>query len=190
MNKYTHLFLVFITIFLIIILIANLLFQNIIIGALLFCSFLLVIVQRHRLLQLLFAIIIISLFLYLIFEPTLSHQKQHLDHQAYASNYSYPIFFLQSHPRRKVITTKETCAIESAARNNPKALVLFFRGSTNSDQLIRQLRKAYSNLRIHSFHPESIFAETPFILWWTTKVLKNANFSYGHLIDAYKFAYI
>ena len=102
------------------------------------------------------------------------------------SSYKYTIFFLESNYQRKKLTTKEMCAIESAAKANPKALVQVHRFSAKLCNNANLLRKIYPNIRLVDFKPEDVFKDTPILDWLQKGDIFTSPYAYSHLTDVFR----
>lgn len=100
--------------------------------------------------------------------------------------YKYSIFFLESNYLRKELTTKEMCAIESAAKTNPKALVQVHTFSAKLNNNAKKLQKIYPNIQVIEFKPEKVFNDTPILEWWNKGAVLKSPFCYSHLSDAFR----
>lgn len=100
---------------------------------------------------------------------------------------NYTIFFLESNFLRKVFTTKEMCAIESAAKKNPYAIVKVYSYSAILNDKANKLLKEYSNIKIIKFKPEEIFSNTPFLHWWLNSSVLKSPHSFAHIADAFRY---
>lgn len=156
-----------------------------------------VVVRKNSTLKLLATLILVISVIYLELRP--NHKSRRDQQQRYddsnirslssltnSSSYSFAIFFLESDPRRKLATTKETCAIESAAKNNPNALVMHYRAIRNEDQLERLVSKAYANVKMVKFEAEEVFSETPLLEWWKSISKSSTDSTYSHINEAFK----
>ena len=161
-----------------------------------------VVVRKNRTLKLLATLILVASVIYLELKPNLKsrREQQQQQQQRYddsnirslssltnSSSYSFAVFFLESDPRRKLPTTKETCAIESAAKNNPNALVMHYRAIVSEDQLARLVTKAYANVRLAKFEPEKVFTDTPILEWWKTISKSSTDSTYSQINEAFKY---
>lgn len=103
-----------------------------------------------------------------------------------SAKYKYSIFFLESNYLRKEFTTKEMCAIESAAKMNPKALIQVHTFTAKLNNNANILKNIYPNIQITNFQPENVFNDTPILDWWHKGSVLKSAFSYSHLTDAFR----
>jgi hypothetical protein len=97
----------------------------------------------------------------------------------------YSIFFLETQYAKAEFTTKQMCAIESAARNNPNSFVQIysFRSVFNTNNNV-SLFNTYPNLRIRRLDPDVVFNNTPLMVWWARGRVKHSQHAYAHISDA------
>lgn len=100
--------------------------------------------------------------------------------------YDYSIFFIESNYNRKEFTTKEMCAIESAAKTNPKALIQVYTFTAKLNEKASLLLNLYPNIRIIHFEPEMIFKDTPLLQWWLNRKVLSSSHSFAHIADAFR----
>lgn len=162
-----------------------------------------VVVRKNRTLKLLATLILVTSVIYLELKPNHKSRREYQQQQqryndsnirslsslTNSSSYSFAIFFLESDPRRKLATTKETCAIESAAKNNPNALVMHYRAIVNEDQLARLVSKAYANVRLVKFESEKVFSDTPLLEWWKSISKSSTDSTYSQINEAFKYLF-
>ena len=100
----------------------------------------------------------------------------------------YNIFFIESNMKRAVISPKEMCAIESAARHNPKAHVKVYTLRAQLNESARGLLKKYSNIEIIDFKPESVFQnDSKMNEFWKSGDAMRSQFANAHLSDFIRF---
>lgn len=112
-------------------------------------------------------------------------QQQSERIKTYVHN-NYSIFYLESIYNRKVFTTKEMCAIESAARVNPTAIIRVYTFKANFTNKTIELLRIYPNIRIIKFEPEFLFKGTPFLQWWLNGDVFKSPYAYAHISDAFR----
>lgn len=100
---------------------------------------------------------------------------------------NYSVFFLESNYNREEFTTKEMCAIESAAKTNPNATIQVYTLRAKLNEKTNQLLKTYSNIRINKFEPRVIFKDTPLLKWWSKGTVMKSPFSFAHIADAFRY---
>ena len=71
--------------------------------------------------------------------------------------YKYNIFFIETNPDRILFTTKQLCAIESAAKNNPNGNVYVLSIKAIQNEQFINLKSFYSNIKFMKFVPNEIF---------------------------------
>lgn len=118
--------------------------------------------------------------------PGLMNKSVTLLEEINLTDYRYSIFFFESNYEREELTTKEMCAIESAAKNNPNALVQLHTYSATLGEKAEALLKIYENLKVIRFEPEKIFNETHMFEWWSNKDVFKSKFTFSHLTDAFR----
>lgn len=99
---------------------------------------------------------------------------------------TYNVFFIKiSYPTRGSFNTKELCAIESAAFNNPNAIVYVYTIDSQVPYTYRKMLNEYVNLRFVELKPKEVFANTGFYSWWVQNgtLLLNSRFRAVHLSD-------
>ncbi len=98
----------------------------------------------------------------------------------------YNMFFIETNYKRAELTTRELCAVESAARNNPNANVylLSIRASLGS---FSALTDRYPNLSLQKFMPFDLFNNTPLLNWFNEGHVFKSKYTISHLTDAARF---
>jgi lactosylceramide 4-alpha-galactosyltransferase len=92
-------------------------------------------------------------------------------------------FFIESDQHRLFLTTKQLCAIESAARNNPNAQVQIYTlraGMGNFSFLLDH----YSNLNLIKTTAIDFFRDTPLFEWYLNSSVAKPDFEIEHVSDA------
>ena len=102
-----------------------------------------------------------------------------------SSLYSYSIFFFESNYMRNELSTKQMCAIESAAKTNPNALVQVHIYTAKLKDKEMMLKK-YPNLKIIDFAPNKVFNNTPILKWWMSGAVFKSPYSFSHMTDAFR----
>lgn len=98
---------------------------------------------------------------------------------------NFNIFFIESNMNRSVLSLRQTCAIESAARHNPDANVYLYtlRAHVNSSLSVPLFSK-YPNLRLIDFRPEEFFQnDTNLVGFWKNGSMMNSIYAPAHLSD-------
>lgn len=98
--------------------------------------------------------------------------------------YKYSIFFIESNYTRTLFSTKQLCAIESAAKNNPKSLIQIHLYKPNFDQNFNFLLPYYKNIQVVNFDGKVLFNNTPLMPWWEKETVMRSKFYYAHIADA------
>jgi lactosylceramide 4-alpha-galactosyltransferase len=119
----------------------------------------------------LITIIFLTIYLYknkkLIFIPSLIQDSKN-------------IIFLETNSSREKLTFKQSCAIESAAKNNPNYNTLVF---TLDAKVDNRLFEAYTNIKHIPIDIYDVFRDSPLRHWWSKGVL-SSNYRVAHLSDA------
>jgi hypothetical protein len=85
-----------------------------------------------------------------------NHDK--LDNVSISSNLNkYNIFFVETNPETKIFTTKQLCAIESAAKNNPNANIYVLSIKALLNEQMNGLKLIYPNIKFIKFLPTELF---------------------------------
>jgi lactosylceramide 4-alpha-galactosyltransferase len=103
-----------------------------------------------------------------------------------ATTSQYNVFFLETNLERNEFSTKQLCAIESAAKANPKGKI--FISSIKSEFLNLNLIKQYPNLIWLKFKPVELFRNTPLWTWWTNGQVFSSPYMSAHISDAARLA--
>ena len=104
------------------------------------------------------------------------------------SSSQYNIFFIETNFEREEFSTKQLCAIESAARINPKGKV--FVSSIKSEFSNMNLIREYSNLVWLKFKPLELFRDTPLWSWWLDGQVFTSEYMSAHISDAARIAFL
>lgn len=101
---------------------------------------------------------------------------------AHYNQNKYNIFFIETNTQRNEFDPRQLCAIESAAYNNPKAIVYVY---SIRAKINESLLQAYSNIKHVILSFENVFKNTVFEDWFKTnnKRLFNSPFFYEHASD-------
>ena len=94
------------------------------------------------------------------------------------------IFFHETSGRNDV-KIRQSCAVESAARNNPERTVELYLQTdrvNESSELVQVLR-TYPNIRLIALNTSEYFANTPLFAWYEEGKWKTSNFSREHFSD-------
>ena len=97
---------------------------------------------------------------------------------------SYSMFFVETNSAKIEFTTKQICALESAARNNPNATVHVYSIRPVFNAKILPVLSTYSNLKLNEFVPDQVFNNTPLSKWWSSKIVLRSQFVHAHISDA------
>ena len=100
----------------------------------------------------------------------------------------YNIFFLETNYNRSEFGTKELCAIESAAKTNPKAKIFVFLIKAEFSQYKINFTENYPNLIWVKFDPLELFRDTPLFTWWQNGDWSSSPYITLHLSDAARIA--
>lgn len=94
---------------------------------------------------------------------------------------SYNIFFIESNLNRSKFSTKQICAIESAAKHNPNASIKVYTlgAQLNSNYLLEN----YPNIQVINFIPEEVLNDTKLIKFWLKGDVIRSKYGYSHLSD-------
>lgn len=103
-----------------------------------------------------------------------------------ATTSQYNVFFLETNFERNEFSTKQLCAIESAAKTNPRGKI--FVSSIKSQFFNFDLIKQYPNLVWLKFKPIELFRNTPLWPWWTNGQVFRSSFTSAHISDAARLA--
>jgi hypothetical protein len=103
--------------------------------------------------------------------------------------YFFNIIFVETNEKKSNLSLKLLCAIESAALNNPDALINFF--SVNA-VVNDYLTDRYKNIQSKKFLIEDVFKDTPMYNWWikNKNIIKKGEFNFVHTSDALRVALI
>ena len=96
------------------------------------------------------------------------------------------IFFVETNTQHEFFTSKQQCAIESAAFHNPNLNVYVY--SLNADFENKKIFDYYTNIFLYKFIPKEIFANTPLWDWWLSGKVFNSTYMIAHLSDAARLA--
>lgn len=99
---------------------------------------------------------------------------------------SFNVFFVETNHEKTKFSTKQLCALESAAKNNPnaKVYVASIMSKINSSDLLLK----YSNLYWLQFKPIDLFHETPLWDWWEKGSVFKSPHMMAHIADASRIA--
>lgn len=101
----------------------------------------------------------------------------------YKERTNFEIFFIESNMKRSEIDTKQMCAIESAAKNNPNALIKIFTLKSQLNKNSTFLLKKYDNIQFVDFNPEEFLNETNLLEFWNKGEVMRSKYGYAHLSD-------
>lgn len=99
------------------------------------------------------------------------------------------IFFVETNYSREFLSTKQMCAIESAAFNNPDSNVYIY---SFKAKISEKLVKIYKNLKYIHSTPEEIFENTPLFSWWrkNSSIVQNGPYFTFHMTDSIRIAFL
>ena len=104
-----------------------------------------------------------------------------------ASNFNF--FFVESNQKRALMSSKQLCSIESAAKNNPQALVYLLTVRASVEPTVESiLLNSYPNLRVQKFVAFDLFNRTPLQDWWSRGDVFKSEYYVSHVTDAARFA--
>jgi lactosylceramide 4-alpha-galactosyltransferase len=104
----------------------------------------------------------------------------------------FKIFFIETNASQNYIQPRALCSIESAAKNNPNAII-------NVKSLNARIKdekiffENYPNVRFELFDPIDVFKNTPLEKWWIEKRVEKQKDQYyrmAHTADALRLAFI
>ncbi len=95
----------------------------------------------------------------------------------------YTIHFVETNKFRSAFTTKQLCAVESAARNNPNAAVIIHSLKAREGEF-SFLFDSYPNLFLNEMNLEELFNQTPLLEWHKRGEINKSEFGISHLSDA------
>ena len=103
-----------------------------------------------------------------------------------ANSSGYNIFFVETNLEHTTLTTKQMCAVESAALHNRNAnvFVVSIRAVLNETLLF----KTYKNFIWLRLLPNEIFSDTPLLQWWLSAKVFKSVYMTAHLSDAVRLA--
>ena len=90
-----------------------------------------------------------------------------------------------------ILNARQACAVESAARQNPKMTVylLFLSPSKIADsskQVIRQLL-SYENIKIRRIYINNYVKHTPLEEWYASGILRTSRWPRSHMSDILRY---
>jgi lactosylceramide 4-alpha-galactosyltransferase len=100
--------------------------------------------------------------------------------------HNYNMFFLESNHQRELLSTKQLCSVESAAKNNPRATVYLLTVRAGLPQ--KQLLDKYPNFKIQKLVAFDLFNQTPLNEWWIRGKVFKSEYTISHVTDAARFA--
>ena len=135
---------------------------------------------------------IIFIYLCIVFDDNFKDFKSNsfkslriFDGKKSTNEHKFNIFFVETNENKTKLTSKDSCAIESAALNNPDALVFYYSKNVVID---KNLLNRYKNIQTRKLIVEDIFKNTPFFSLWKKLVI--GSYSLNHLSDALRLALI
>lgn len=111
------------------------------------------------------------------------------NHTSKIQDYLFNILFVETNENKTNLSLKQLCAIESAALNNPNALINFFSVGPVVDEY---LTKRYKNIQTRKFSVQDVFKDTPMNDWWKNyeDKIRKGEFNLVHTSDALRVALI
>ena len=103
---------------------------------------------------------------------------------SYEKQFSYQIFFVESKQERIHFAYKQICAFESAAKNNPNAIVNIYTLNAKLPNNLTHVLEKYQNLKIIKFNAQDVFLSTPLESWWKEGRVLNSSSKVAHISDA------
>ena len=102
--------------------------------------------------------------------------------QSLVTDIQYNMFFFETKIDNKYLTERQLCSIESAAKNNPNAIVNLY--SINA-KIHPVFLKKYPNIKIHKLIIEDLLKDTPLEKWYKLKkeVVLNGPYAVVHTAD-------
>ncbi len=94
-------------------------------------------------------------------------------------NYKYNIFFVETNSEREIFSARQLCAIESAALNNPLALVNVY---SLKAKLNKKYLERYKNIRVIEPDLEDLFNETILEKWFKFNANKINNSPHKYIL--------
>lgn len=101
--------------------------------------------------------------------------------------YKRRLFFIESSQEKLEFSTKELCAIESAAKHNKNTQIQVY---SFRAQLPKNtgLREKYPNLRVINTNFDQLFRDTPLDAWWRSGLVLKSPYYLVHSSDAARLA--
>ena len=107
--------------------------------------------------------------------------------QSLYNDLQYNMFFFETKVGKKYLTERQLCSIESAAKNNPNAIVNLY----SIDAKIHPVfLKKYPNIKVHKLVFEDVLKDTPLEKWYKFKreVVLNGPYAVVHTADIVRVA--
>ena len=106
-----------------------------------------------------------------------------------SKDYAFNIFFVETNENKTKLTSKESCAIESAALNNPNALVFYYSKNVVID---KDLVVRYKNIRAKKLIVDAILDHTSIYVQWLRMKsrVKLSNHNLNHISNALRLAFM
>lgn len=101
---------------------------------------------------------------------------------------NYNIFFIETNHEREFLSSKQLCAIESAALNNPNAYVYVV--SIRAELNQTYLQDTYKNIILIKLVPYDLFQDTPLSKWWAQRRVFKSPYFLAHVSDAVRLALV
>ena len=103
------------------------------------------------------------------------------------SESKYNMFFFETKMDKKYLTERQLCSIESAAKNNPNAVINLY---SSDAQIHPSFLKQYPNIKVHKLVAEHILKDTPLEKWYKLKkeIVINSPFAVVHTSDILRVA--
>ena len=127
-----------------------------------------------------FVILVIIVYLAISKKESLTSVKLN---RLYKERTNFEIFFIESNMKRSEIDTKQMCAIESAAKNNPNEIVKIFSLKSQLNKNSSFLLKKYDNIQFVNFDPEKMLNDTRLLEFWNKGEVMRSAYGHAHLSD-------
>lgn len=95
----------------------------------------------------------------------------------------YDIYFIESDPNRDELSARQMCAIESAARHNPKATVKVVTFKARLDAAATSLLDEYKNIQIVDFDPDTMINDLSHRFFAKGEEIPISEYSVAHMSD-------
>ena len=100
---------------------------------------------------------------------------------------SASVYFIES-SGRIILTLKQLCVIESAAKHNPNTTIyLLMTSPVLQDNQLQTIQSEYKNILVKHIHIPSLIHGTPLEPLWNKKTIQESKFLTSHLSDILRF---